>query len=142
MNETPSVPMPVSVEAWPANEISSYTHLKSGNWGFLECYTDGSFKFVENVEPSQEAIIKRWGKAILENAELGTMTNRHYRIETPVRILFNGRFFIGCQLSATEAVVESVESWETKRAAEMAIFENTWTRIGELQTTSLSNATE
>ena len=49
-----------SREAWPASSIDSYTHIDSGDWGYLVFYSDGSSEFL-NIKPSNEEIYERWG---------------------------------------------------------------------------------
>ena len=46
--------------AWPAGPLDTYTSIKSGEWGYLVVYSDGSFDF-DKSNPSEEEIVKRWG---------------------------------------------------------------------------------
>lgn len=54
----------VSREAWPAASISSYTHIDSGEWGYLVIYSDGSADFL-HIRPTDEEILSRWGYTLI-----------------------------------------------------------------------------
>ena len=56
----------VGIDPWPANPIERYTSIDSGPWGYLKTYNDGTFEFSQEVQPSREEILSRWGIRLSE----------------------------------------------------------------------------
>lgn len=54
----------ICVDPWPAGPIEEYTTVDSGPWGYLTSYSDGTFDFSADVQPTREEILSLWGSRI------------------------------------------------------------------------------
>lgn len=49
-------------EAWPDQPITEYEDINSHGWGYLVFFNNGEFEFQLEQRPSDDEIMKRWGR--------------------------------------------------------------------------------
>jgi len=118
---------------WPAKPIYDYPHVRSGEWGYLNFYKDGTFVFVYDA-PSDAEILKRWRMRLLKNIEkdvFAPMAFNARHIKYPLEVLrdTNNNYFIGAVLPNNKASKESIQDWNTSELAETALLLDEWARV-------------
>ncbi len=56
----------ICVDPWPVGPIDQYTKIESGPWGYLTSYSDGTFEFSADIQPSREEILSLWGSRLTD----------------------------------------------------------------------------
>lgn len=62
MNHFPKDGTNSFIEPWPFEGIEHYKSIQDGEWGYLYYSDETKFIFSKEVRPSDEEILKRWGK--------------------------------------------------------------------------------
>lgn len=131
---------PVVVEShpWPYRCIYEYTNIQSGPWGTLEFYEapEGgfhAFQYRADKKPSEEAIIKRWGRIMLNKAPFGECTFKNHGLKIQMEIVqVEDGYSVACRLPDNKASIESVERWPTYHDAMTAYLSCEWSQCDKL----------